>query len=63
MLKHDSAWSLVPPDPTDPNKDGILIKRSFKGATLFVGSDPYTAEFQKQSPMPGVDWIMSVFVR
>ena len=63
ILKRDSAWTLVPPEASDPDKRGTMIKRPFKGATLFVGSGPYTDEQQKEQPEPGVYWYLGVDVR
>jgi hypothetical protein len=64
MLKNDSEWSRLPPEESDPNPlSGTGIRRPFEGATLFVGSDPFTEEDQKVQPEPGVFWYLSVSVR
>ncbi|HST82476.1 MAG TPA: hypothetical protein VLL08_12140 [Kineosporiaceae bacterium] len=64
MLKNDPSWSRIPDEENDPNRlRGTGIKRPFEGATLAVGSGPFTEEDQKTQPEPGVYWYLNVGVR
>jgi hypothetical protein len=61
LLDQNRTWTREQRAASDP-EPGTDAHRPFNGLVLHVSSRPYTEQFQKEQPEPGVRWIMAIVV-